>query len=46
MNKVFLILSIVFLSGFTANAQEWQLDFDKAKTIASQENKTIVLVFQ
>jgi thioredoxin-related protein len=46
MNKLFFIVSLVFLLGNTMTAQEWQLDFDKAKTIASQENKTIVLVFQ
>lgn len=46
MNKVFLILSLFFLSINSMNAQEWITDFSKAKNIAKEENKVIILVFQ
>lgn len=46
MNKVFLIL-VTFLAGVTVvQAQDWETDFEKAKQIASTENKPIILVFQ
>ncbi|MDE1207274.1 thioredoxin family protein [Tenacibaculum larymnensis] len=45
MNKITII--IFFLIGLsTTYAQDWQTDFSKAKEIASQENKPIILVFQ
>ncbi|WP_425075484.1 thioredoxin family protein [Psychroserpens sp. S379A] len=37
----FLITTVASL-----NAQEWLTDFEKAKSIAAKENKTIVLTFQ
>ena len=42
------ILSILFLliTITSVNAQDWITDFEKAKTIAAEESKTIVLVFQ
>lgn len=46
MNKVFLILSLFFLSINSMNAQEWITDFSKAKSTANDENKVIILVFQ
>ena len=45
MNKITIV--IFFLIGLsTTYAQDWQTDFLKAKEIASQENKPIILVFQ
>ncbi|WP_440122398.1 thioredoxin family protein [Tenacibaculum sp. Ill] len=45
MNKITII--IFFLIGLsTTYAQDWQTDFLKAKEMASQENKPIILVFQ
>lgn len=41
------ILSFLFIcSVLFVNAQEWQTDFEQAKTIASKENIPIILVFQ
>ena len=46
MGKI-IILNLMFLCSITfVNAQNWQTDFEQSKTIASEENKTIVLVFQ
>jgi len=38
---------ILLLLAFTSNcfAQNWQLNFDDAKTLAAKENKNIILVF-
>lgn len=36
----------VLLTGFQANAQNWQTNFEKAKELALKENHRIVLVFQ
>ena len=44
MKYTFLILSL-FISTLTFS-QDWLTDINKAKEIALQENKTIVLVFQ
>lgn len=45
MNKITIV--IFFLIGLSNTyAQDWQTDFSKAKEIASQENKPIILVFQ
>lgn len=45
--KIKSILSLVFTCLVTfAYAQEWQNDLDQAKTIAAQENKEIIMVFQ
>ena len=38
----FLFMCIMLL----ANAQNWQTDFNKAKELASNENKKLILVFQ
>ena len=41
------ILSIVFIcSVIVAHAQEWQTDFEQAKTLATKENREIIMVFQ
>ena len=42
------ILSLLFLltTITSVNAQDWITDFEKAKSIATEEGKTIVLVFQ
>lgn len=41
------LLTIALILGIALNtfAQEWQLNLDNAKSIASQKNKNIVLVF-
>lgn len=41
------LLTIALVLGMSLNifAQEWQLNLDKAKSIASQKNKNIILVF-
>jgi thioredoxin-related protein len=42
-----LALNLLFIfSMIFVNAQEWQTDFEQSKTIAAQENRNIVLVFQ
>jgi len=42
-----IIFSFLFVcSVFFVNAQEWQTDFEQAKTIAVKENEPIILVFQ
>lgn len=41
--SLFVLLLLVSLSSFSQN---WVTDFEKAKSIAAKENKTIVLVFQ
>ena len=44
MNKILLLLlCFVSISGFS---QEWVTDITKAKTIATEDSKTIILVFQ
>lgn len=43
-NRVFIILFCLFcLNGFT---QDWQTNFDVAKTLAKESEKPILLVFQ
>ena len=45
MNKIIIIL--FFLLGLNSTyAQNWETDFSKAKEIATQEDKPIILVFQ
>jgi thioredoxin-related protein len=45
--KINLIIAIVLLLNFNLTiAQEWVTDFSKAKQLATNENKPIVLVFQ
>jgi thioredoxin-related protein len=47
MNKTnILFVFLIFLGLNTIVAQDWQLDFNKAKEIASNDNKPIILVFQ
>lgn len=45
--KTILTISLFIATTLTAlNAQEWITDFKEAKTIATKENKTVILVFQ
>lgn len=44
--KKAIIFYLLLLSGATLNAQDWQLDFAKAKALAQQEKKPIIMVFQ
>lgn len=37
---------LFFLMSSLAFSQDWQTDFEQAKTLATQENKNIILVFQ
>ncbi len=46
MKKILLIVSLLFISLTSLQAQEWQTDFNTAKEIASEEDRPIVLVFQ
>lgn len=46
MKKIVSIVILVVASIATVYAQDWQTDFNKAKAIASKENKSIILVFQ
>lgn len=39
------LLLFLFAAGY-GNAQEWQTDFEQAKTVATKDNKPIILVFQ
>ena len=39
-----LIVLLCLIGG--VNAQDWNTDFEKAKSIAKAENKPIILVFQ
>ncbi len=41
-----LILVILLLNFSTVFSQQWETDFEKAKELATEENKPIVLVFQ
>ncbi|TGV01109.1 thioredoxin family protein [Flavivirga rizhaonensis] len=46
MKTGILTLIVVFITLNTIFAQDWQTNFEKAKDIATKENKPIVLVFQ
>lgn len=46
MKRILFILIVTFSTMNFTIAQDWHTDFEKAKTIASTENKTIILVFQ
>jgi|TARA_B100001105_G_scaffold47341_1_gene35396 thioredoxin-related protein len=46
MRKYFLTLLVILFTFTGVIGQEWLTDFTKAKEIASNENKSIVLVFQ
>ncbi|MFK8165717.1 MAG: thioredoxin family protein [Lewinella sp.] len=46
MKKVIVILMIVLSGSSLAFAQDWKVDLDEAKEIATEEGKAIVLVFQ
>ncbi len=44
MKKLFFI-SVLLITTYT-NAQNWQLNFDKSKDLASQKEQKIILVFE
>ena len=46
MKKYIFVSIALFISITSALAQEWEIDFAKAKQVALDENKVIVLVFQ
>jgi len=37
---------VIFLTSFTLFAQDWHIDFEEAKSVASKNQQNIVLVFQ
>jgi len=43
--KKLLTLALLLGLGISVNAQDWKLSMDSAKTLASQENINIILVF-
>lgn len=43
--SLFISAALIFLN-FTSFAQQWQINFDEAKKLASKNNENIVLVFQ
>lgn len=45
MKKIIVLTFLLFISVISF-AQEWQINFDEAKAIASKNNQKIVLVFQ
>lgn len=46
MKKNTILSFLFFCSMLFVNAQEWQTNFEQAKTIAAKENIPIILVFQ
>ena len=46
MKKIIFLCCIYLCTIVTAQAQNWQTDFDEAKKIATQKNQKIILVFQ
>ena len=44
--KVFTLPLFLLFITFSAGAQQWQTDFEKAKTLAAEKDLPIVLVFQ
>lgn len=44
--RLLLILIISIAGGASLKAQSWETDFDKARHLATQENRKIILVFQ
>ncbi|MAW95918.1 MULTISPECIES: thioredoxin family protein [unclassified Leeuwenhoekiella] len=46
MKKILLSICFIFLAFSLSQAQEWQNDFGKAKSLAAKQDKPIILVFQ
>ncbi len=46
MKRKIVLLTLLCCCYFNSYSQEWFTDFDAVKKIASQENKSIILVFQ
>jgi thioredoxin-related protein len=46
MKRIFFAITIILLSICNSYAQEWITNFDEARQIAADSNKTIVMVFQ
>ncbi|MCF6241084.1 MAG: thioredoxin family protein [Bacteroidales bacterium] len=44
--RIFTLITFSLLFSALVNAQNWQTDLEKAKEIANNENRKIVLVFQ
>lgn len=46
MKKSIIIFTISFVFSLSLNAQNWQTNFEKSKTLALKNNQPIILVFQ
>jgi thioredoxin-related protein len=46
MKAIFVMMFLVFCTAHFANSQNWQTDFETAKSIAASENKRLIMVFQ
>ena len=46
MKRIYILITLFLCSIQMMNAQEWVTDFGKAKEIATQQKKPIILVFQ
>lgn len=46
MKRILVLSLLLFGLSFTSYAQNWYTNLDKAKEVATKENKKIVLVFQ
>ncbi|WP_152286574.1 thioredoxin family protein [Flavicella marina] len=46
MKRIGLFIFLLFVCSTNAFSQDWQHNFEKTKTIAAAENKSIVLVFK
>lgn len=45
MKKIILVIVVLLTSINTLTAQDWKTNYDEAITLASKENKNIILVF-
>ena len=46
MKRIYILITLFLCSIQMMNAQEWVTDFGKAKEIATQQKKPIIIVFQ
>ena len=44
--KNFILVFCTLIAAYSLQAQEWQIDLNKAKALAAEQNRNIVLVFQ
>lgn len=46
MLRIIIVLVTIFLIAHSASAQDWLTDIDSAKSLATEEDKAVLLVFQ